>query len=830
MSNKDYGTGVSGYLDPTGRNWELAVYQRAKPVLDKELNLSEDLGSFSTQNLLRKIIPSGWFCDDALWTPASSPLLQGAVGTSISTVGRMAHVNGWFLNVEGARLDLGVAPQAGSRVDLVILEVWRRLITVSPTDQGKDASINPGLIWANGNVKHTPGNNLPDDMVDPIIGVETTRRVQIQYRLRVVHTVNDQGVDIMSYPYGIDDPHVFANTIPVTWDAPDGVSSVFPYANQCVEGDPGLWVAGDGTPSNALGTVDGYMYALPMMAIFRRNSGAYDVSVNPCGTTPSRPDGLTGLVVDRDVHDLRCAVSLKGWNYQEVLEKGMDALLENSLQTEWFLDSGMTGHTVLRAEHVGVVGCKEFFDSVRMDFSDRPVSQIVTVSVGAPNGGWQLGSSVDIELGDLAIYPSMTGVDWLGSAGNVVISSVVDAWWLGMAQGEVTMLALPLMSFVPVGSPLDHVTATVSMPLPLIIVGSSQPLFVDLEVTYSRGRVLGMTPTQTFSSTVDNSGLIPDFGAIVTSFDPVHRGVNLSYTTSLQTLQIVSDSSDVIHMPEIVTGTPTVVGPPPGSIVYTASAHGRKIDLGAYPAAGDLLTVTYTAVRPFPIGVTGGLTGVRVFYEARSPQALRVQNLPTPGTTVSILPRWVSPNLYVLSVGSGSTDEAYPHPLAYVQTGGVPAWLFDGEWKLDSSSHIGVTGFNSDTGYIKLPAYMGYEPGADPIVFGRQQSDIDEENRSYFSSASSDGGYLPNAYGPTLLMPCRHKVCLPIVGELTIRPDIGQISGTGIGQQGQLVLILLTRWAESDMVSGVFFDPDPNSTTTVASIFRIPCSPLNWSA
>ena len=39
MTLKNLGSLVSGYLDPEGRNWETAVYQSGKPVLDKELNL-----------------------------------------------------------------------------------------------------------------------------------------------------------------------------------------------------------------------------------------------------------------------------------------------------------------------------------------------------------------------------------------------------------------------------------------------------------------------------------------------------------------------------------------------------------------------------------------------------------------------------------------------------------------------------------------------------------------------------------------------------------------------------------------------------------------------
>jgi hypothetical protein len=47
-------------------------------------------------------------------------------------------------------------------------------------------------------------------------------------------------------------------------------------------GDPGLWRAGDGNYENDLGTVDGYSYAVPIGAIFRRNSSTF-VAVNTSG-------------------------------------------------------------------------------------------------------------------------------------------------------------------------------------------------------------------------------------------------------------------------------------------------------------------------------------------------------------------------------------------------------------------------------------------------------------------------------------------------------------------------------------------------------------------
>ncbi len=219
MATKNLGAGVSGYLDPEGRNFETTVYQSGKPVLDKELNLAQDTEQDLELRTRRRTAPSGWIADDFLST---SDMTSG-IFTASATANELkipqdlrAHINGWLLRVGNTasntvnRLSLGAGPiGAGTnRTDIVVLEVWRRLLSASPSTTGKSGS---GRIWWNGNVKIDPADDLTlnyaDDILDGAVGSETTKRVQIQYRLRVI-----TGVDIFAYPWGIDDPVVVANS------------------------------------------------------------------------------------------------------------------------------------------------------------------------------------------------------------------------------------------------------------------------------------------------------------------------------------------------------------------------------------------------------------------------------------------------------------------------------------------------------------------------------------------------------------------------------------------------------------------------------------------
>ena len=478
MSGKNYGPIVSGYLDPTGRNWEDVIFQKGKAVLDKELNLGQDIDVGQAEVVLRRDLPSGWLANDVLSNAAGNlPLfVSSATGNVLVLQNALkAHVNGWLFTIQHTdtintnTLTLAAAPvgAGASRIDFIFLEVWRTLISPAPSAVGKSAAAR---IWQQGNVKTDPANdlvlNFPDDILDATINTETTKRVQLQYRLRVV-----SGVDIFSFPYGLDDTaNVFANSVPPNAATPDGTPTLFNYVNQSANGDAGLWLAGDGNPANTLGTVDGYMYAIPLCAIFRRNSTAFDPfsNLNGAGTfggSSGRPDGLfNDVFVSDDIADLRLAISPTGWNYQEVLDKNLTYLLDNSLRSEWMTTlygGGTHGHSPFLSNQIGVStangGAPPYsgdatgggpriaqFDNVCRTFSGRALYEIMTVAVPAPGGAWTNSAAATINPSSLAVAPySSTPFNWASFAPtNVQFVDVVRAYWIGTPPGTKTYNAL----------------------------------------------------------------------------------------------------------------------------------------------------------------------------------------------------------------------------------------------------------------------------------------------------------------------------------------------------------------------------------------------------
>lgn len=846
---KNYGPAVSGYDVPEGRAWETVVFEAGKPVLDRELNLGQDVDGGAAQAGLRRAMPSGWLSDDYLTTSSATSAIFSSLAVA-NTVqipnGLLAHVNGWIVkvqhtNITGSnRLNLGAGPAGVSaqRTDLVFLEVWRRLISASPSTVGKSVAAR---IWQEGNVATDPANDLalnyPDDILDVVLGSETTKRVQIQYRLRGFSNVN-----LFSFPYGLDDPGVLANSVPASAAVPNGVATAFPYMNQSANGDPGLWIAGDGNPANTLGTVDGYMYAIPLFAVVRRNTTAFDRRLNQNGGVASpgpsdRPDGLfSDMFVSNDVVDLRQGVSSTGWNYPELLDKNFNFLLDNNLRSEIGDTSpfggGCRGTTLFMANEIGITNAHGGngvttgttgsgaligeFDAIRRRFSDRSVFETITVTVQAPLGGWLAGSVVTIDPTALEVYP-YAAFNWSSYApATVRFLDVVAARWTGATAPLKNVNAIPwILSITDLGeSPIVPLTVTIAAGIGGLGL-TNEPLYVTLVVGYPTGVGMSHTPLSTYSFAVNNPGQLPagapvSFSTIANqAVDAPHREVWLEYVTVNLVLNMAADTggaSNTIRLPEraqtIVSITRNAV-----PVVGTLDSTGRIITLVVASAPGDNLVVTYAALRPMPQNDEQ----ITVYFQSAAPQTAR--NALLTGS-LTVIPKYVGKAMFALTTGSGSQDEGYPFSQAYVQTGGIfpsNAVVYSGESELSGHADISVADFNAETGLLSLPVYVPMVANPDSLTFTRGLGDIDIEGRTYFKTVP--GGYVPNAYSQDLSNSDRHKDILPILAELA--------ADSALGHRGQLVLILLIRYALFDETNGVFFDANLNNNTTTAGVFRI---------
>lgn len=295
----NFSPGVSRTLDPKDTQYQMVVWQASKPPLDSELNLVAQVANDQTQKQTKTQMPSGFLIDPTL---SSKDYLTSSLWSNLFLFGSpkdpyetnegteaqpvvWAVVNGWFIPVAGTDvatngdvrnfIRLYPPPTTGDRIDFVFLEVWQTLVNPNPSTVNKPSA---STVWKYGNVQYG-GINLSDDLEDANIGIETTKRVQIQYRIRVHGngTGIGAGVALDAYPEGLDDPLILGQG---TAASPVGG---FTFANmRATLGDPSLWRAGDGDSSNDLGTIDGYVYAIPICAVFRRNTNPY-VGINLSG-------------------------------------------------------------------------------------------------------------------------------------------------------------------------------------------------------------------------------------------------------------------------------------------------------------------------------------------------------------------------------------------------------------------------------------------------------------------------------------------------------------------------------------------------------------------
>lgn len=864
MTTKNYGAATSGYRDPEGRNWETTVFEAGKPILDVELNLIQDAEQLALAKLSRKTFPSGWLSDSFL-NSSTSDLYNGAVTTANTVVLKplSAYVNGWLLdvsytgNVSGPNtLNLGAGPAgAGAkRTDFVVLEVWRRLLSPASSTVGKSPA---GRIWRNGNVKIASADdvtlNYADDIMDGNLGAESTKRVQVQYRLRVI-----PAVDLFTYPFGMNSPAVVANTVPASAAAPDGTATLHTYTNQSANGDPGLWRAGNGDPSNTLGTVDGYMYAIPLCGVFRRNTTAFARNTNHNGGVaypgPSdRPDGLfRDIIVDSDVYDMRQGVAPSGWDLAEVTQKNLNFLFDNLTQTEigeTLNGGGVQGHTVLWADEIGISNANggdgsttgdtpgaEFigeFDAVRRTFSDKVIYETLVLrytpaqgSGGGPN--WQDGDFFTISPSALPIWP-FSAFNWAASApSGVSIVSVRRVAFIGEASGQNTrdvtgehFWEISGLGAVPQGS-LTFKLKTVP--------STAAPIYITLTVAYPAGVGLTKTPTNVYADNsnisavsgvvINNPGQLPASAPILYSalttptFKKAQRELTLTYLTVSHTRNYYSTTSSpspksVIPLPERAksgTISMTINAAPYGGPITLAS---DGYSFGITPTvitSSDTVVVTYQSFRPLPKNGEQ----LTVYYEARVPQTIRAGVL---GTSLSVTPR-LSPNtLFSLTTGSGSDGEAYPFPTQYVQVGGVypGSGSFAGDHELDGSLRISTPTLYLDSGFMQLMSHLPVVPLPEGLTFTRSGPDVDVEGRSYFPTVS--GGYKPFAIAEVLSDPKKHKNVLPLLCELT--------ADSSVGQKGQLVLVVLSRWAAFDDSNSILFDPNTSDNTTTASVYRL---------
>lgn len=231
----------------------------------------------------------------------------GGIGYDLLSLDFVDDTIGWYCGTDGS-----IVKYDGTTVTTIDTQSTDLITKVS------------GRIFPEGNILSQAEEFLPENIIDPQVGVETTKRVQIQYRIRIV-----DGIDPYVHPEaGLGHSFVYS----LGPNSSVELAGAYTYENMGAEnGDYGLWRA------RCRSTYDGYCWAVPMFMVTRRNSGGFDVNNNINGSTyfdlgAVRPDGLFYEdITDQDVVDIRRSININSYSY--LLEKNLEKLLSNTLGT-----------------------------------------------------------------------------------------------------------------------------------------------------------------------------------------------------------------------------------------------------------------------------------------------------------------------------------------------------------------------------------------------------------------------------------------------------------------------------------------------------------------
>jgi len=360
-------------------------------------------------------------------------------------------------------------------------------------------------IYRHGNVLSPSAVALVDDIEDPAVGRETTKRIQVQYRIRVTgaaEAINfkvqadgfssslilgqgTQGAPVAGYPFVPAD----LTSVRLGSDARDQVAGVgIGYGLL----DPGLFLAGDGSSAaaTALGTVDGYVYAIPISFVFRRNLDpvtGWDPQNNTNGALAynhipfanpnvytivgngesDRPDGLfADAVADTDILDLRRHVKLDGLDLSSELRFQIQALMDGNYRT-WAIDTAskqMLGNGSGDVSPRNLI-CNEV-GRLAAQGGNPPLSGTTTRGETVRNFDHvarRFGDQAVVERVVFELYPTMTQV---GSPGRYVVRAGYAGAFLGWAEGDVLHLDLLELNATTLSN-FDPTTASVPGPAPI---------------------------------------------------------------------------------------------------------------------------------------------------------------------------------------------------------------------------------------------------------------------------------------------------------------------------------------------------------------------------
>jgi hypothetical protein len=175
-----------GYIDVQGKSWDSVVFQQSKSILDFDLNVMQRILQESIAQLTRSLFISGFTSNTAITTSGSNVLLPDSKVNFFGTTARIADPSG-----TDQRITIDCSGWTGTSVSNQVflwLELWFQEIApalvAEPFDGLSSLENKLSTVYQYGNDPITGGTILTNELKDTGFGAETTRRVQVRWRIR----------------------------------------------------------------------------------------------------------------------------------------------------------------------------------------------------------------------------------------------------------------------------------------------------------------------------------------------------------------------------------------------------------------------------------------------------------------------------------------------------------------------------------------------------------------------------------------------------------------------------------------------------------------------
>ena len=307
-----------GSINADNSSFDSVIFQQGKSLLDFDLNVAQTVLKNMIEGLAKSILNGSGFLNQI--TSGTIVYDSGAQKLtiqplSVNILGRILRISG----VDGSPIQYTFGnssdPVATGTNKFIWLEVWYQEIVPDSTIE----SINPSVLTSSEKKdstiyqyggKDNTNLTLTNTLLDINFGAETTRRIQLRWRLRTtsVSSLGDgfllgtsdnsnetvQATGGRLAPPITSDSKVFSFFRSNNYVLNNGDNTVLGASSMrnslkdfVTQNDPHIFIAGRGTSTDALllNTVDGRVYGLPIGYI--SSTGAVSISANIVGISVS---------------------------------------------------------------------------------------------------------------------------------------------------------------------------------------------------------------------------------------------------------------------------------------------------------------------------------------------------------------------------------------------------------------------------------------------------------------------------------------------------------------------------------------------------------------